>query len=614
MNIYSRILGYVGPLKKLAFYYFIAIFFSIFFGLTTYGLVIPLLKILFNQEELNHMLSQQQPLPQWHISIHYFTKVFNFVFIKTIENYGKKSALYLLSSLFTLSTFISGLFRYIADITMTKVRINVVYNLRLALFNKTLTLPLQHFTDKKKGDLMARITTDIQEIEHAVADTLRVFLKEPTQLFCYISVLFYMAPKLSLFTLLLLPIIGWVITTIIKRLRKWANRTQQSLGNLMSLIEETLEGVRIIKVFGAQQYIVDKFKKESQAYAFTNMSVARKEHMTAPISESLSVVAVSTILAYGGTLILLEQSPLTASAFIAYIIICSQTLIPIKMISRSIGHIQRGIAAGSRIFSLLDEESKHQQKLTGVKHVNFEHEIVFKNVSFSYSNEENNVLHQIHLTIKKGETIAIVGASGSGKSTLLSLLSGLYRPTSGEIEIDNMPLPQISTTSLHHLMGVVTQESILFHDTVFNNIAFNRPTYSKEKVIEAAKVAFAHNFIMGLPQGYDTIIGAHGNKLSGGQKQCICIARAILSNPPILVLDEATSALDTASEQNVQTGLKSLIQNKTSIIVSHRLSTICQADKIFVLEQGHLVEQGSHSSLLQQGGIYKKIFSLQKHM
>lgn len=611
MSIYSRILGYAGPLKKLSFCYFIAIFFSIFFGLTTYGLVIPLLKILFNQEELNRLLLQQQTFPEWHISIHYLSKLFDFVFIKVIINHGKISALCLLSLLFMLSTFTSGFFRYIADITMAKVRINVVHNLRLALFKKTLTLSLQHFTDKKRGDLMARITTDIQEIEHAVADTLRVFLKEPTQLFCYISVLFYMSPKLSLFTLLLLPIVGWVIAEIIKRLRKWADETQKSLGNLMNLIEETVSGIRIIKIFGAQKYTIDKFEKESESYAFTNMSVARKEYMTSPISESLSIVAVSVIIAYGGNLILLDRSALTASTFIAYIIICSQTLIPIKMISRSIGHIQRGIAAGSRIFSLLDEKSELKKKLGALTCATFEREIAFKNVSFDYS-DKKRILHEVNFTIKKGETVALVGASGSGKSTLLALLSGIYIPVLGEIEIDNVPLSQISEASLHRLMGVVTQESILFHDTVFNNIAFNRPEFSKENVIEAAQVAFAHSFIMGFPQGYDTIIGEHGNKLSGGQKQCICIARAILGNPPILVLDEATSALDTASERTVQTGLQSLIKNRTSIVVAHRLSTICQADKIIVLEQGHIVEQGTHASLLEQGGIYKKLFSLQE--
>ena len=432
MRIYFRILDYAGPLRKSAFYYFFAILLSIFFGLATYGLVIPLLKVLFNQEELNRLLLEEQLMPKWKIEIGYLTRLFNYFFIKVIIDYGKISALCLLAFLFMVSNAISGFFRYIADITMAKVRINLVHNLRLALFERSLELPVQYFTDKKKGDIMARITVDIQEVEHVVADTLRLFLKEPTQLFCYIVVLFYMSPKLSLFTLLFVPIVGWAIAEIIQSLRKWTDETQKSLGNLMNLIEETISGIPIIKIFGAQKYVVDQFKKEGALYACTNRTVAKKAYMLAPISASLSVVAVSMILAYGGHLILLDRSMLTPSTFIAYIIICSQTLIPIKMISRSIGHIQRGIAAGRRIFDLLDEKIEHKNPLRERTCATFRGEIVFKNVSFAYGGSKE-VLHQINFTIQKGETIALVGASGSGKSTLLSLLSGLYQPSDGTI-------------------------------------------------------------------------------------------------------------------------------------------------------------------------------------
>lgn len=612
MRIYSRVLDYAGPLRKCAFYYFFAILLSIFFGLATYGLVIPLLKVLFNQEELNHLLLAEQVRPKWQLDIGYLTSLFNYYFIKIIIHYGKINALCLLAFLFMLSNAISGFFRYIADITMAKVRINLVHNLRLALFQRNLDLPVQYFTDQKKGDVMARITVDIQEIEHAVADTLRLFLKEPTQLFCYIVVLFYISPTLSIFTLLFLPIVGWAIAAIIQSLRKWTDETQKSLGNLMNLIEETISGIRIIKIFGAQKYAVDQFGKEGKLYARTNMAVAKKSYMIAPISESLSVVAVSIMLAYGGHLVLLDRSMLTPSTFIAYMVICSQTLIPIKMISRSIGHIQRGIAAGRRIFDLLDEKAELKNVSGERICTTFKGEIVFKNVSFAY-NDRKEVLHQVNFTIQKGETIALVGASGSGKSTLLSLLSGLYQPNDGAIEIDHLSISQINATSLHRLMGVVTQESILFHDTVFNNIVLNRPEFSQEEVIKAAQIACAHHFIMALPQAYHTIIGKNGNKLSGGQKQCICIARAILGNPPILVLDEATSALDTASERSVQEGLQLLIKNKTSIVVAHRLSTIYHADKIIVLEQGKIVEQGTHSSLLAKGGVYKQLFVWQQN-
>ncbi|TSJ81024.1 ABC transporter transmembrane domain-containing protein [Cardinium endosymbiont of Dermatophagoides farinae] len=355
MRIYSRILAYAGPLSKCAVCYFFAILLSILFGLVTYGLVVPLLKVLFDQEALNHLLLEEQVRPKWQLKIGYLTGLFNYYFIQFIIDYGKISVLCLLALLFMLSNAISGFFRYIADITMAKVRINLVYNLRLALFKKSLDLPVQYFTDQKKGDVMSRITVDVQEIEYVVGDTLRLFLKEPTQLFCYIAVPFYMSPKLSLFTLLFLPIVGWAIAQIMQSLRKWTDGTQKSLGNLMHLITETVSSIRIIKIFGVQQYAVDHFKKEGTFYARTNMAVAKKAYMIAPVSASLSVLAVSIILAYGGHLILLDCSLLTPSTFIAYIIICSQTLVPIKMISRSIGHIQRGIAAGRRVFDLLDQ-------------------------------------------------------------------------------------------------------------------------------------------------------------------------------------------------------------------------------------------------------------------
>ncbi|MGI2299316.1 ABC transporter ATP-binding protein [Candidatus Cardinium hertigii] len=612
MRTYSRILDYAGPWRRCALYYFFAILLSIFFGLATYGLVIPLLKILFNQEELNRLLLDQQCFPKPYLDIHYLTKLFNYCFISIIIYQGKIHALFWLAFLFMLSNAISGFFRYIADVTMAKIRINLVHNLRLALFKHILVLPTQYFTHQKKGDLIARITVDIQEIEHVISDTLRVFLKEPTQLFCYIAVLFYISPKLSLFTLLFLPIAGWAIAEIIQSLRKWTDQTQKSLGNLMNVTEETISGMQVIKNFGAQKYAVDQFKKEAKWYVGTHIGVAKKSYMIVPISASLSVGAVSIILAYGGHLLLLDRSMLTPSTFIAYIIICSQTLIPIKMLARCIGHIQRGMAAGRRIFDLLDEKSESKKNLRTHPATTFKSTITFKDVSFAYK-DAKKVLHRVNFTIQKGETVALVGASGSGKSTLLSLLSGLYQPNQGAIEIDDLPISHINEPSLHRLIGIVAQESILFHDTIFNNITLNRPGFSKTEVIEAARIACAHHFIMSLPQAYDTIIGENGNKLSGGQKQCICIARAILGHPPILVLDEATSALDTASERRLQQSLELFIKNKTSIVVAHRLSTICHADKIIVLEQGEIVEEGTPATLLAQEGLCKKLFLGQKH-
>jgi subfamily B ATP-binding cassette protein MsbA len=567
--------------------------------------------VLFNQEELNRLIATQQTIPKWHIGLDYAAELFHYCFVQLLFRYGKIGVLLILSCLFALTTFMSNFFRYLAGITMAKVRINVVYNLRLALFRKMLQCPLGYFTDKKKGDLMARITTDVQEIEYAVSDTLRVFLKEPTQLFCYISVLFYMSFKLTLFAFVFLPIVGSVLSMIVKRLQKWADETQHSLGNLLNLMEEVLTGIRIIKLFGAQKYVIEKFQQESHTYARTNKAVAYKASMTAPVSESLSVVAVSIITAYGGSLVLLNHGMLPPSVFIVYVIICVQSLIPIKMISRSIGCIQRGIAAGKRIFDLLDDTSLDSRADGNVPIAALEHEIAFKQVSFAYQ-PSTTVLHDISFTIQKGETVAIVGASGSGKSTLLALLAGLYQPTSGTITLDGIPLPQLKQDDLHRIMGIVTQETCLFHDTVLHNITFNRTGFTLSDVIEAAQVAFAHEFILALPQGYDTIIGTHGDVLSGGQKQRICITRALLGNPSILLLDEATSALDAVSERNVHERLQSLVEQKTSVVVTHSLSNCVQADKIIVLEEGKLVAQGTHQELLHKGGTYQKLFLLQQ--
>lgn len=612
MAVFFRIFKYARPFKVLSLCYFFFIFLAIFFGLSTYSLFIPLLKVLFNQEELNNLLLQINHWPTFDFTIDYFIKIFNYFFVKTIITYGKVGALYLLSGLFVLSTLLSSLFRYISDIAMARIRINVVYNLRLALFKKTLFLPFQCFTDKKNGDFMARMSTDIQEVEHTISDVLRLFLKETTQLLCYILTLCYISITFTYFTFIFLPISGYIISTITKKLKKWGNVTQESLGNLMHLITEALMGMRIIKVFGAENYIIKKFKKENRTYAFSNLSVAYKECLGAPISESLSVVAIAIVLSYGGKLIFLNSCELTASTFIAYIIICSQTLIPIKMISRYVTHIQRGLVAGQRIFNVLDDPVESVTFTKKLKYSSFKDKLVCNQVSFSY-HSTGRKLHHITFEIKKGQTVALVGASGSGKSTILALLSGLYQPNSGKIEIDHIPLSQLDPYSIQRLFGVVTQEPVLFYDTVFNNIVFNKTQFTQEDVMKVAKLVLVHDCIMDMPYGYNTIIGENGNQLSSGQKQRICIARAILGDPPILMLDEATSTLDATSERIIQEGLQSFYKDKTFIIVAHRLSTIIHADKIIVLDDGKIVEEGTHASLLAKDGTYKKLFVLQQN-
>ena len=609
MQTYRRILSYAGPFKKLASYYFLAYLLAISFGLANFSLLIPILKVLFNQTELQTAISTMSK-PTFSLGIPYLKDLFNYCFMYVLTTAGTVKALYFVTTFFVLSFFLNDLFAYLADLIMARVRTNVIRNLRAALFEQTIHLHLGYFTDQKKGDIMARVTNDVQEIEHAVADTLKVCLKNPTQIACFIIVLFYMSMELTLFTLILLPIAGLIIAEIIKSLRKWAHQTQESLGRLMNILEETLWGMRIIKIFGAGSYAQKKFKEENNLYATTSINVAKKESLAGPMSEFLGILAVSTILVHGGKLVLLETSNLTASTFITYIIIFSQALVPIKSISKSISHIQRGLAAGKRIFNLLDHQKETAIVKSPVHIEKFDQAITFKNVSFSY--DKNTVLHALNFTIPKGKTVALVGSSGGGKSTIVDLVLRLYDVTSGTIMIDGTPLQNLDPLSWSKLVGTVTQESILFYDTIFNNIAFSRPSIQDAAVIEAAQIAHAHDFIMALPQQYQTIIGEQGNKLSSGQKQRLCIARAIVGKPPILILDEATSCLDNASERRVQNALDKLIQGQTSLVIAHRLSTIQNADEILVIEEGTIVERGTHATLVQHEGVYQKLNSIQK--
>lgn len=609
MNICFRILTYARPFKKRACYYTMATVVSVVFEIVGCTLLIPLLQVLFNQATVDH-LPMAQSFSKW--SIGHFTQLFDLLFIKVILSYGKLGALCCLSCLLVIAIFLRGLFRYIADMMMANICLHITCNLRLSLFKKILALPLHVFTDRKKGDLMARMVTDIQEVKHAVADSLRIFFKEPIRLIGYTLVLFYISPKLSFFILFCLPTVVYIMFTIIKQLCKWADQTQQLLGNFTHFIEEVLSSMYIIKIFGYQRCAVDRLKKENKIYAYTNYSLFQKEFIIAPASELFVVIIIAITLIYGGHLILSNDSTLTASTFITYICISLQKLVPIRMISRYMGHVQQGLAAARRIFQLLDEQSEQTRTATKLVYSKFQEAIVLKNISFAYSGQQPCLSH-VDLTIYKGETVAILGPSGAGKSTLLSLLSGLYRPNRGEVTIDDLPIEQMSNDSLQNLMGVVTQEPILWHDTIFNNIICNRSGFTQEEVIQAAKIASAHCFIMNLPQGYDTIIGTRGDKLSGGQKQCICLARALLGDPPILILDEATSALDSISEREIQLKLQSLVKQKTSIIIAHRLSTIYHVDRIVVLEQGKIIEQGSHLTLLKQEGMYKKLFMLQQN-
>jgi len=487
-------------------------------------------------------------------------------------------------------------------------RLMIVTRIRSNIFKKLTNIDIQYFSSQRKGDLISRFMTDVVTIQDSIIRSVQVILREPIAIILNFAVLFTISAKLTFFALILIPVSGLLISVIVKRLKKHATAAQESLGVLVSSIDEGLNGVKIIKSFNAEHYIQEKFNAINMWTSKIHRRLARRVLLAAPVSEMMGVITVAALLFYGGTLILQEGSDLQGAEFIGYIIIFSQIINPAKAISEAFGNISQGISAGERVFQLLDAPEKITDKPNPVSKTSFNDCIELKNVSFAYGEKE--VLKDINFKISKGNTVALVGPSGGGKTTLMDLLPRFMDPLNGEICLDDVNIKDISMRDARALMGIVNQESILFNDTIFNNIAFGR-SFTLEEVIEAAKIANAHEFIVNTSDAYQTNIGDRGMKLSGGQKQRICIARAVLANPPILLLDEATSALDTESEKVVQNALKNLMKNRTSIVIAHRLSTIQEADQIIVLENGKIEEQGTHNELIRADGLYKRLIEMQ---
>jgi subfamily B ATP-binding cassette protein MsbA len=503
------------------------------------------------------------------------------------------------------SVLLSNIFTYISNVLLSKIRAKVIEKLRADIFQKTTALHLGYFTNERKGDLISRLTNDVQEVENSIVSTLKVAFREPATILITFFLLFFISIELTLFTLLFLPVTGYIISEVVKRLKKKAAEGQAALGKIVNILDESISGIRIIKAFTAQTYINKVFGRELKNYSDISISMARKNELASPLSQFLGVLVVAGILLYGGNLVLNASGKLSASAFFTYIILFTQVLNPAKTISQAVSNIQRGIASADRIFSVIDTPPAIQEKESAIKAAHFKEALCFERVSFRY--EQETVLHQINLTLKKGQAIALVGPSGGGKSTLADLVPRFYDPTEGQITLDGIDIKSLDLQSLRAHIGVVTQESILFNDSVWKNIAFGVEDAKEEDIIRAAKVANAHEFIMELEQGYHTLIGERGTRLSGGQRQRLSIARAVFKNPDILILDEATSALDTESEKLVQEALEKLMQNRTSLIIAHRLSTIQHADEIVVLDKGEIVERGSHKELIEQKGLYYKL-------
>jgi len=606
MKIYWRILQYARPLSRYVGPYFFTSLLGSLFGVLNFTLIQPLLDVLFGKAKI----PSQLVFPSFRFDAAYLVDLFQYYFGHAIQQYGKLGALQFVCGAILLCVFLANVFKYLSIRIIENFKAHTVAQLRQAVFDSAIRLSLSFFSNERKGDLISRVTTDVQEIENSLGRAFSALFKELFTLIFYFVTLFAMSVKLTFFTLIVIPLSGIIIGTLAKKLKESASEVQQRLSNIISVLDETFGGIRVVKGFNAEKVIRRRFEEENQGYRHSLLRMVFRQELAPPMSEFMGVSVVAGILLYGGSMVLSDNFELSASTFVTYIIIFSQVLRPAKEISNAISGIQRGVASGERIMRLIDMPLEVQDAPNAQQFKQFNSAIEVKNLSFEYE-KGVPVLQNISFSLKKGKTVALVGSSGGGKSTIADMIPRFYDPTDGQILIDGLDLRSITTKSLRDQMGIVTQESILFNDTIFNNIAFGTEATETE-VMAAAKIANAHDFILEQPDSYQTVIGDRGTKLSGGQRQRLSIARAILKNPPILILDEATSALDTESEKLVQEALTNLMKNRTTLVIAHRLSTIQHADEILVLSGGKIIERGTHDSLLgEEKSFYRKLSLMQ---
>lgn len=603
IRYFKIVLRYIAPYKKYAFLNISLNILGVCFALLSTALVIPFLQILFEKQMLI-----TDPVP-FSFTVDSLRHNFYYLLSMLIIEKGKGTALVIVSLLVITMFFFKTFFIFMANYFMAPIRNNVVRDLRVRMYDRILILPLSYFSESRKGDIISRISGDVLEIEWSIMSSLEMAFRDPINILVFITALFIMSPSLTIFVFILLPVSGFIIGMVGKTLKKTSMKAQVKMGELMSIIEETLTGIRIIKAFNAQNVMKEKFLSENKSYTRLANRIMRKRYLASPMSEFLGSVVVVIIMWYGGMLVINHSGSLSPEVFIAYLAVFFQLISPAKSFSTAFYSIQKGMASIERINEIISAEEVIIEKENAIPVNEFKNEIEFRDVTFSY--EKTEVLKSINLKINKGKNVALVGQSGSGKSTIANLLPRFYNTEHGEILIDGINIKDYRIKDLRGLMGIVNQEAILFNDTFYNNIAFGSVNVKKEDVIAAAKVANAHDFITETARGYHTNIGDMGNKLSGGQRQRISIARAVLKNPPILILDEATSALDTESERIVQEALLNLMKNRTSVIIAHRLSTIKNADEICVLHNGEIVERGTHEELLELKGYYNKLYYLQ---
>ncbi len=605
MSNFKKIIRYAKPYKK---YAYLNIFFNVLYALfstLSFIALIPMISVIFDDTKKLHVKPVYTELSQLK---DYLSDYLNYFVTTTNETKGVEYTLGVMVIVIISIFLLKNLFNYMALFFATFLRNGVLKDLRNAMYQKVIHLPLAFYSKKRKGDVMARMSSDVNEVQNSYLSILELIVKEPLTILFSIGMMLSISVKLTLFVFVFIPVSGYIISLIGKSLKKKSGRAQQEQGTFLSIIEETLGGLKVIKSFTSESYFTKKFQSSTGRHYNISNKILNRQNLASPLSEFMGIMVIAILLWYGGHMVLVEGS-LKGAAFIGYMGLAYNILTPAKAISKASYDIKKGNAAADRLMEILEEENHITDKPKAIEKSSFENSVTIENINFRY--EEENVLKDFSLTVPKGQTVALVGQSGSGKSTIANLLTRFYDVQEGSIKIDGVDIRDYTIHSLRTLMGLVTQDSILFNDTIRNNVALGKPDASDEEIMDALKIANAYEFVKDLPDGINTNIGDSGNKLSGGQKQRLSIARAVLKNPPVMILDEATSALDTESERLVQQALENMMQNRTSIVIAHRLSTIQKADKIVVMQKGRIVEQGTHEELINHNGTYKKLVMMQ---
>ena len=606
MNYFKKILRFALPYKK---YGLLNILFNILyalFGTLSFISLIPMLQVLLKQTEAVRV----KPVYENAIGLkEYLEDSLNYFINMQVDQHGEGYVLGIMVGIVITVFFLKNVFGYLANFFITYLRNGVLKDIRNTMYDKIINLNLSFYSEKRKGDTIARITSDVLEVQHSFLSILELFIREPLSIVFAIGTMLFLSAELTIFVFLFIPIAGFIISLIGKSLKKKSGQVQKEQGYFLSLVEETLANLKIIKGFGAEKHMTDNFQASTNRFKNYSNSLTHRQNLASPVSEFLGITVIGILLWYGGNMVLMNDGGLNGAQFIAYMGLAYQILTPAKAIAKASYSVKKGNAAAERILEIIESETEIKDAPDAITATSFETAVKVDNISFAY--DSDTVLKNFSINVPKGQTIALVGQSGSGKSTIANLVTRFYDVQEGSIQIDGIDIKKLTKSSLRSLMGLVTQDAILFNDSIRGNMKLGKQEATDDQIKEALEIANAWEFVKDLPQGLDTNIGDSGNKLSGGQKQMLSIARAVLKNPPIMILDEATSALDTESERLVQQALENMMKNRTSIVIAHRLSTIQNADNIIVMQKGEIVEQGKHQDLLDKKGTYHKLVEMQ---